>query len=400
MLFRVSTIFLIAEVFSQAAAPQSAFITYLIASAEAKIKASPARAEGYSDLAFALARRARETEDPAYWKRAEEAINKALKLDPRNFDARKARVLVRLQEGRFGDAEEEATALNKQTPDDNPLYGYLADVALGEGRYDVAEALSQRMLDLRQVNGPGLQRAAQVREAIGFPEGAGEFWLSSLRLASSGDTEERAYLLTQVAGFSRRQGKLDDAGRYLGEALSVEPDYPAALIEQARVALERDKSEDALAPLEKRLQQSESVAALYWNFQALKTHEAGARFLQAAQQLQGKPGNRDDLLVRYLTAEGRAAEAVKVGAGTARKNLEMLDAYALALLAAGQTSAAREQMDKLLHWGVRDPAYFLDAAEVCEKAGDAECARTNLTHVIETNGNSRYAKLALQKLRK
>ena len=352
----------------QAAAPQSAFITYLIESAEVKIKAAPARPEGYNDLAFALARRARETEDPSYWARAEAAIATALKLEPRSFDARKARVQIRIQEGRFADAEEEATALNKQTPDDNPMYGFLADVALAQGRYNVAEALAQRMLDLRQVNGPGLQRAAQVREAIGFPEGATEFWLSALRLASAGDTEERAYLLTQLAGLSRRQGQLDEAARYSGEALSVEPDYPAALVEQARIALDRGKPADALVALDKRLKQSESVAALYWRFQASKAlgsvDDAGARFLQAAQKVQGKSGNRDDLLIRYLTAQGKAQDAVKIGAASASKNLEMLDAYAMALLAAGKPDAAREQMDHLLHWGVRDPAYSLDAAKL------------------------------------
>ena len=402
-ILHVALLFLTVSVaFCQTVPPQSAFNTYLIQSAEAKIKKSPAIAEGYSDLAFALSRRARETEDPIYWKQAEQAIATALKWDPTNFDARKTRVIVRIQQGRFADALEEAVALNKKTPDDNLMYGLLADIALAQGRYSDAEALAQRMMDLRQVNGPGLERAAQVREIIGFPDGAQEFWVSALRLASTADLEERAYLLTQIAGLSRRLGKLEEATHHVSDALALEPDYPAALVEQARIALNRKKPDEALASVVKRLQENENVAAHYWKFKALqalgRNEEAKAEGELFASR--SRTAKQDDLLIRYLTSQGSAAEAVEIGRKLAEKgtNAETREAYAMALLATNRPKDASEQMDTILANGVKDPSYFLDASSIRKALHDADGAKAYLKKCIEVNATSAYANQAFAEL--
>jgi len=390
-----------------AAPPQSQFLTDLIHTAEAKIKNAPQAAEGYSDLVFALARRARETEDPAFGKRAEEAVLKVLQLAPGNFEARKARVMLRLQQGRNADAEEEAKALNKQIPDDNIMYGLLADAALGQGKYLEAEALTQRMLDMRQVNGPGLQRAARVREAIGFPDGAVEFWNSAFRLSSTSDVEERAYILTELAGISRRRAQLANASRYAADAVALEPDYPAALVEQARIAIDQKKFELAEGFLTVRLKQSPSFAAQYWLASALeaagksaRAAEAGSQFVSQAQSSTEAPRDRVELLVRYWTAHGKAAEAVRFAESQAPRGTteSYLDALALALLAAGDTKAANVKIEQALQPGVQNPAFFLDAAHIARKNNQIAAARGYLKKCIEANASSEYAEIALREL--
>jgi len=392
---------------AQAATPQSPFLSFLIENAEAKIKKSPASAQGYSDLAFALARRARETENPEYLIRAERAIAAALQREPGNFEARQVRVIVRIAQGRFEDAEEEGRALNKQTPDNNLMYGLLADIALARGKYAEAETLTQRMLDMRQVNGPGLQRAARLREVIGFPDGAIDFWDSARKLASVGDTEERAYILTQLAGVSRRRAKLDDAAQYAASALSLEAGYPAALLEQARIALDRNQPAEAVAALTVRLEQGYELGAQYWLAEALDragkpadAQAAAARFVKDARAIADLPENRNELLVRYLTSHAQVAEAVRIGKKAVEKgaNLGTGDAYAMALLAAGNVSEARVQMSRVLEPGVLNQEYFLHAAQIRRKDNDLEGSRSFLKKCIEVNANSRYAEEALRQL--
>jgi len=404
---RCKILFLFLAPLAAAAVPHSAFIDERIAAAQAKIKTSPAEPSGYSDLAFALERRARETEDPAYREQAEAAVATALKLDPKHFEARKARVILRLEQERYADALEEATALNRQVPDDNLMYGLLCDANLALGNYDAAEANAQRMLDMRQVNAPGLQRAARVREAIGFPDGAADFWTSSFRLTSTGDSEERAYVSTQLARVARERGRLDEAERNCLQALALEPDYPAAVLELARIQLDQGKASSAVETVKKRLSEGENLSARYWLAIALQaegkvkeSEDAGSTFTRLARQSASKAENANVLLIRYLAAHGQAAEAVSVGrqAIAVRRDIELRDAYAWALLQAGQPKEAEVQIAAALKPGVKNAEYFYRAGMIAKSNGDRQAASDYFKKTLEANANSRYAALAVQEL--
>ncbi|MGI8988767.1 MAG: tetratricopeptide repeat protein [Bryobacteraceae bacterium] len=216
----------------------SPYVEQRIASAGEIIQKDKSKPKGYNDLAIALAKRFRETGDPAYLKQAEDAVQESLRLAPANFDGRKARVAIRLQERRYADALEEAQALNKQVPDDNPVYGYIADAQIALGNYAEAEAATQTMLDMHRVNAPALQRGAELREIYGDLEGAREWWNSALRLTSATDTEERAWIATHLAMVDLHAGTLDRAEKILQEILKQEPGYPAAVNALARVRLD------------------------------------------------------------------------------------------------------------------------------------------------------------------
>src|SRR5947209_5535088 len=82
------------------------------------IEKNPQSYQAYSELAMALARRARETSDTSYYAKAEEALSKSLALSPDNFEARKAEVWILLGKHEFGEARDKAQRLNKRAPDD------------------------------------------------------------------------------------------------------------------------------------------------------------------------------------------------------------------------------------------------------------------------------------------
>src|SRR5262249_1299538 len=143
-----------------------------MAEANAAISKKPAYYGGYNQLAMALARRARETSDVAFYAQAEGALNKSLELSPGNLEGEKTRVWLLLGRHEFPSALHAGTALNKRVPDDVLVYGFLADANAELGNYKDAENSVQWMLNLRPGNIPALTRTAYLRELFGDLDGA------------------------------------------------------------------------------------------------------------------------------------------------------------------------------------------------------------------------------------
>src|SRR5262249_22469633 len=143
-----------------------------IAQARAAIEKSPNSAQGYNDLALALARRRRGNSDARVYLATEEALKQTLTPSPAHFGRGKGRTLVLLGKHEFRSALESAKALNERVPDDLLVYGYLVDANVELGNYKDAEDAAQWMLNLRPGNVPGLTRAAYLRELFGDIEGA------------------------------------------------------------------------------------------------------------------------------------------------------------------------------------------------------------------------------------
>ncbi len=372
----------------------------LLAGARAKVQKSPQAADSWVDLANALARRAREKSDPALDSQAEDAINHALRIEPGNFEARKVRVIVRLHQHRFADALEEAQTLNKQIPDENILYGLISDAQFALGNYKEAEASAQRMIDMRQVNAPGLQRGSNIREIIGYTDGAIDWWNSSLRLTTASDQEERAYISVQIARLNRSIGKPGEAARFAEQALGLRPDYPRGLTELALDRLAEEKPAEAAELLRKRLRLSEDLDSRYWLAEALrqagKPEEAAAAHAEFAKRAQG------DSAVEILdrAEHGQAAEAVRLGAEALKKRHDVFthDAEAWALYLAGDYQAAQKEMELALAPGIRNASFFFHAGMIAKKNNNAAQAAKFLRKSLEVNAGSAEAPAVMREL--
>src|SRR5262245_10047824 len=106
-----------------------------IMQAQQAIDRNPQQPEGYSTLALALARRARETSEVAYYAQAEESVKRSLGIAPGNLGAMKAHVWILLGRHEFAQALESAAQLNKRAPDDVQVYGFLTDANVELGDY-------------------------------------------------------------------------------------------------------------------------------------------------------------------------------------------------------------------------------------------------------------------------
>ncbi len=345
-----------------------------IALARAAIARDPKHAQAHADLALALTQRARETADPVYYQQAEAAVQAALAVAPGHFDARKVRAWALLGQHRFAEALELATALNRQVPDDLMVYGILTDAHIELGQYDKAETSAQWMLDLRPGNIPALTRAAYLRELFGDIEGALELMRAAVNRMPFQETEDRAWVLTQIGHLELVRRQPVAAEQALDAALALFPNYHYALGTLAEVRTAQGRHRDAallqrqryeVAPHPENLfELAEAQARAGMRAEAVKSYtqfEAGAR----AEMHGDDNANRE--LIAYWAGPGKQpARALTLAEQeiARRGDVYTREAYAWALFRNGRRADAQREIAKALAVGVQHPRLLARAAEI------------------------------------
>ena len=149
--------------------------------------------------------------------------------------------MILLGRKEFTKALELATALNKKMPDDVMVYGLVADANIELGNYDDAERAAQWMLDMRPGNVPGLLRGARLRRLFGDAEGAMDFYNQAYQQTPPTQTEDQAWILTQMAELQGSVGNVDGAEKLLRSALDKFPNYYLAVESLAQLADGREE---------------------------------------------------------------------------------------------------------------------------------------------------------------
>ena len=181
--------------------------------------------------------KARETGDPAYYGKAEGAIQEVAR---RNADDPLALVLggtLQLARHDFAGALSSGERAVAVAPRSAAAYGVLGDAALELGQYERAVAAFQDMIDLR----PDLasySRVAYARELHGDLPGAMEAMQLAVN-AGAPRTEGANWARVQLGHLYFLSGDLEGAERQYGQALQLLPDYVHALAGQGRVAAAR-----------------------------------------------------------------------------------------------------------------------------------------------------------------
>jgi tetratricopeptide (TPR) repeat protein len=358
-----------------------------IQKAQEQIAKHPDHAAYYSGLAMAYARRARETSDVQYYTKADETVDQALKISPGDFEALKVRAWLLLGRHEFAKAAQAAAELNRRVPDDVTVYGYLADANAELGNYADAVKATQWMLDLRTGNVAGLTRAAYQRELHGDLSGALELMQMAYDSTAFQETEDRAWLLTQIAHLHYLDGNLKQAERYAQGALDLFPGYHYALGSLAQVRMSQNRIEEAVALLQQRYDAAPHAENLFALAEALdragnKTQAAAAfaEFEKKALAESVIADNANHELMSYYTDFAHQPEkALAIGRMelTRRHDVYTLDCYAWALAASGDYRQADAEIHKALAVGVKDPKILNHAAVIAAKfkPESAESAR-------------------------
>jgi tetratricopeptide (TPR) repeat protein len=374
----------LAAVPSGAEAPAASPAERSIEKARLAIAAAPRSPSGYNELALALARRARETSDPAFYARAHEAVESSLALAADNPGALRARAWVLLGQHDFQAALELARTLNKKMPDDVMVYAFLTDASVELGDYAEAEKACQWMLDLRPGNLPALTRAAYLRELFGDVTGALMLMNDALGSVPPAETEDRAWVLTQIAHLEAQAGRYEQAERALQKALASFPGYHYALGQLARVRGAQGRWAEAVELFQQRQQGADHPENLYELAEALqkagRKKEAQAAFARfeagASRERAGTDNANRELIFYYVDHARRPAEALRLAEAEVarRKDVYTRAAYAWALRANGRHSEAKKEMEAALAVGIRDPHLLRQAAAIAAKAGDRAAA--------------------------
>ena len=345
-----------------------------IEKAQAQIAKNPDHAPYYNVLAMAYARRARETSDVQYYTKAEETLRRSFALAPDNYDALKTRAWLELGRHEFAKALETATKLNKKTPDDVTVYGYLADANTELGNYPEAVAAAQWMLDLRPGNIAGLTRAAYQRELHGNLAGAIELIQMAYSSTPYGEAEDRAWLLTQIAHLNLLLRDLSQAERYATSALSLFPDYHYALGALAQARIAQNRYDDAVSLLRKRYAAAPHAENLYALAEALELAGQADESKKAFAEFERKSiaetdladNSNHELIAYYVDHAHQPEKALEVAKRelARRKDVFTLDGYAWALAANGEYEAANEEVQKALTVGVKEPKILAHAGEI------------------------------------
>lgn len=371
-----------------------------VAAAEIAIERDPAAVRPRVDLAMALARRARETSDPAFYEKAEQALGTALEKAPDDYEALRVRVWIRLGQHRFAEARDEARRLQQRSPDDLLVYGFLGDASMELGDYAAAEEALQWMLNLRPGNVAGLTRGAYFRETIGQVAGALTLMIEAFERTSVDETEDRAWILTQIAHLQLQSGAVAEAETSAQRALELFPRYHYALAQLAAVRTAQGRHAEAATLYSERYQQAPHPENLYDVGRALEragrkaeAKAAYALFEQKAVAESQSPDNCNRELIAFYVAHGRAADGLRLAEREIgrRRDVHTLDAYAWALLANGRVAEARTQIEAALAVGTKDARVLYHAGVIAHRAGDRAAARAHLDEATRVNATSEVA---------
>jgi tetratricopeptide (TPR) repeat protein len=315
-----------------------------------------------------LLTRARETGDAALYKRAERAVEAALRQDPGQIVALNgAGTLAGLRHDFLGQLRYGRRALRAEPDLASPLTG-IFDGQIELGRYGDAGSTAQRLVDLK----PTLAAYARVsyyRELTGDPVGA----VRAMRFAVSagGSPQSSAYVRTLLGDLLLVRGRLRAArGGYL-DALRDVPSFPQALTGLARLDAARGDLDGAAARLRRsveRLPLTTSLTLLGEVEQAAGRRSAAARHIEAAREKHAADiaggGFPDAEAVLFEANHGSPAGAVKLGRRVFRRapSIRSADALGWALTRAGQPRAGLAWGRRSLRTRSRDPMFRLHAA--------------------------------------
>ena len=208
-----------------------------VAELEQRVAGGARDPQGLLLLGLAYQQRARETGDPSFYPRSEEALRRALAFVPANYLTITGLAALAASRHRF----EEARALAEQAVRLNPrsaeAYGVLGDALVELGRYREAFARFDRMVSLKPTLA-SYSRVSYARELLGRPRAA----IAAMKLAveaGAGTGEPAAWALVQLGNLYFDSGRLLDAQRSYRAALARFPGYVHAQAAVARVAAAR-----------------------------------------------------------------------------------------------------------------------------------------------------------------
>ena len=204
----------------------------LVARLQATLRANPNDVRSLDSLGLAYQQRARETGDPTYYTKSDEALHRALALAPADLMATSGLGSLALSRHRFHEALVLGRRAQAISPTTARNYGVIGDALVELGRYPAAFRAFDTMASIQ----PGLSSYARVshaRQLLGDIPGA----ISAMKLAvdaAEGQGEAAAWTHVQLGLIYLSVGRYAAAAAQDRQALWAFPGYAYALDALAR----------------------------------------------------------------------------------------------------------------------------------------------------------------------
>jgi tetratricopeptide (TPR) repeat protein len=360
---------------------------------ERRVAARPEDSEALTLLGLAYQQRARETGDPSFYPRSGEALQRALRLDRRNYLALTGLAALAASRHQFAESRALAETARSLRPRSAGVYGALGDALVELGRYDEAFAAFDRMAGLR----PSLASYARVsyaRELLGDTEGA----IAAMQLAvdaAAGRGENAAWALVQLGHLLFNSGRLAPAELAYRAAAARFPDYVQADAGLARVAAARGyraraarlyrRAVEALPLPEYAVALGDVLSVAGRRAEAAQAYE----LVGVLQRVFEANGVRTDLEAALfeldhggdvVSALARAREAYRE-----RKSIDAEDVLAWALYKSGRCGDAHRHSVAALRLGTRDALKLFHRGMIELCLGDRDGGRTFLRRALAVN---------------
>ena len=359
---------------------------------ERRVRGNPDDAEGLALLGLAYQQRARETGDPSFYPRSDEALGRSLALAESDL-ALTGQAALAAARHRFRDAlglARRALALN---PYSAAALGILGDALVETGQYRAAFRAFDRMAALKPT-ASSYARIAYARELLGRTGAA----VAAMKLAVSAAAatgEPAAWALVELGNLYTNSGRLRLAERAYREALARFPGYHRAEAALARVAASRGRTAEAVALYRRALAAvplPEYAARLAETLAAAGRPEeaAGAyELVDVMQQLFEANGARTELetalvdLDRNVNLEDALARAREAYAE--RRSIEADDVLAWALYRNGRCEEALVHSRRALRLGTRDALKLFHRGMIERCLGREGVARASFRAALEVD---------------
>jgi tetratricopeptide (TPR) repeat protein len=372
------------------------------------LRDDPSNVAAYTALGATYLQRARETSDPAFYSRAEQAFDAARRLAPTDANAVIGLGTLALARHDFSTGLELGLDARRLAPESPRPLAVLADAQIELGRYAAAAQTLARMVALKP-NLTSYARISYFRELHGDLAGAAQAMALAVS-AGGGSPENVAYVRTLLGNLELQRGHAAAARTAYGEALAGLPTYlpaqaglaridaaagryAAAIARYRRVVTRRPLPEYAIALAEAELVAGRNRAAR----NDLDLVGAEAQLLRAA-------GVNVDVEIALFEADhGDPAQAVRLAqrALAAAPSVRSEDALGWALTRAGDPTAGLMHARRALRLGSADASFLYHAGVAARASGHQALGHTWLGRALAHRAalspyNARRAEEALR----
>ncbi|HKY07755.1 MAG TPA: tetratricopeptide repeat protein, partial [Candidatus Binatia bacterium] len=253
------------------------------------LRRSPRNANAYVGLSDALIRKARESGDPGYFTRAEDALKMTLQLTPQNAGALRHMAYVYYSRHAFAPAVLYARKAIEINSEDGHAYGVLGDALLELGQYAEARAAYAYMMELDQ-SLYSYSRLAGLKSLSGDSPGA----IADLKRAvatgkaTQQPAESVAWAEWQLGMEYFAMGELQNAEEHFQQSLATQTNYYRALSGLAQVRAAQKRYDEAVDLYQKAiaiLPMPEYAAALGEVYEKIGNSQSARRHYELVEYI-------------------------------------------------------------------------------------------------------------------